>query len=137
MHPFFLLELLQRLVGLAGGRVHQVLGEPGRPAPSMALRARRSRGCRAASGRRRRSAREIPLITSPSPGVLTVAASGVSTLGRSSAAAHSEQPSRGCEPGGSTGWGRAGAEPARSGLGAAVPTGERRASWGPAEAHLG
>lgn len=77
MHPFFLLKLLQRLVGLAGGRVHQVLGEPGRPAPSMALRARRSRGCRAASGRRRRSAREIPLITSPSPGVLTVAASGV------------------------------------------------------------
>lgn len=54
------LKLLQRLVGLAGRRVHQVLGEPGRPAPLVALRARRSRGCRAASGRRRRSTREIP-----------------------------------------------------------------------------
>lgn len=56
--PF--LKLLRRVVGLASGRVHRVLGEPGRPAPSMARRARRSRGCRAASGRRRRSTREIP-----------------------------------------------------------------------------
>lgn len=59
-----------------------------------------------------------------------MAASGVSKPGRSSAAARSERSSTGCGPGGSTGWGRAGAESARSGLGAAVPRPAARVAGG-------
>lgn len=98
----------------------------------MALSARRSPGCRAASWRRnsRGTSPGLLLTASPSPGGLTVAASGASKPGRSSAAAHSERSSPGCGPGGSTGWGRAGAESARSGLGAAVPRPAARVASG-------
>lgn len=98
----------------------------------MALCARRSRGYRAASWRRnpRGTSPGLLLTTSPSPGGLTVAASGVSKPGWSSAAARSERSSPGCGPGGSTGWGRAGAESARSGLGAAVPRPAARVAGG-------
>lgn len=109
----------------------------------MALCARRSRGCRAASWRRnpRGTSPGLLLTTSPSPGGLTVAASGVSKPGWSSAAARSERSSPGCGPG--LVGRRDGAGRARSLRDQAsvrlshVPQREWPAGWGPAEAHPG
>lgn len=100
MHPFFLSSPCSALWGWPGRPVAPSPWRTGQTRLPMALCARRSRGCRAASWRRnpRGTSPGLLLTTSPSPGGLTVAASGVSKPGRSSAAARSERSSPGCGP---------------------------------------